>query len=112
LPAAIESFRPQILKVGEWLLSTISGLAMGLVIIVLSIIISGIFIANTANSYKLAVNIFTKIVGEKGRKMVDNSKMTIKSVVSGALGTAVIQSAIISVGFFVAGVPGAWRSLC
>lgn len=107
LSAAIDSFRPQIIKIGEWLLSTVSGIAMGAVVIFLSIIIAGIFLANSTNSYQFAVNIFTKIVGENGRKMVDNSKMTIKSVVNGVLGTALIQSTLISVGFFVAGVPGA-----
>jgi predicted PurR-regulated permease PerM len=57
--------------------------------------------------YKLATTIFTKFMGEKGIKMVDNSKATISSVVNGVLGTAVIQSSLIAIGFFVADVPGA-----
>lgn len=107
LTAAIESFRPQIRNIGEWMLSEIAGLAGGLFIFILSIIIAGIFLANSSNAYKLSINIFTKIVGDNGKKMVDNSKKTILSVVNGVIGTALIQTTIISIGFFVADVPGA-----
>jgi len=107
MTAALETFKPQIRNIGEWLLSTISGLAIGLILFILSIIIAGVFLTHSANGYILATTIFTKIMGEKGTKMVHNSKATVKSVVNGVLGTALIQSTLIAIGFFVADVPGA-----
>ena len=92
---------------GEWLLSAISGLVGGVFIFILSIIIAGILLTNSNGGYKLATNVFTRLVGSKGKEMVDNSKKTISSVIYGVIGTAVIQSTIISIGFFVADVPGA-----
>jgi predicted PurR-regulated permease PerM len=107
LSAALETYRPQIRSIGEWMLSAVSDLVTGLIMFIVSIIISGVFLVNSGASYKLAKSIATKLAGDKGTDMVDNSKRTIKSVVYGVLGTAVIQTAIISIGFFVAGVPGA-----
>lgn len=107
LTAALGQFKPQILNIGEWLLSAISGLVGGVFVFFLSIIIAGVFLSNSSGSYKLATNVFTRLVGDKGKEMVDNSKKTISSVIYGVMGTAIIQSAIISIGFFVADVPGA-----
>lgn len=107
LTAALDKFKPQILSMGEWLLSAISGLVGGVFIFILSIIIAGILLTNSNGGYKLATNVFTRLVGSKGKEMVDNSKKTISSVIYGVIGTAVIQSTIISIGFFVADVPGA-----
>jgi predicted PurR-regulated permease PerM len=39
--------------------------------------------------------------------MVDNSVATIRSVVQGVLGVALIQAALVGLGFMVAGIPGA-----
>jgi len=107
LTAAIEKFKPQILSIGEWLLSAISGLVGGVFIFIISIIIAGVFLSNSGGTYKLAINIFSRLVGSKGKEMVDNSKKTISSVVNGVIGTALIQTIIVSAGFFVADVPGA-----
>jgi predicted PurR-regulated permease PerM len=107
LTAALEHFKPQILSIGEWLLSAISGLVGGVFIFILSIIIAGVFLAKSNEGYKLATNVFEKLVGVKGKEMVDNSRKTISSVVNGVIGTALIQTTIISIGFYVADVPGA-----
>ena len=103
----IEKFSPQIQSAGEWLLGSVAGLVGSVFVFVFAIIIAGLFLANSDAGYKVALTVFNTLVGEKGTEMVDNTKATISSVVKGVLGVALIQSTLIAMGFFIAGVPGA-----
>ena len=53
------------------------------------------------------MGVFSRLVGDRGEHLVDNSTATIRSVVQGVLGVAIIQTTLISAGFYVADVPAA-----
>ncbi len=107
LEGAINKMSPQLKSIGTWLAGSITGLVGGFFIFIFAIIISGIFMVNAGSGYELSVRLFNHLAGSKGQIMVDNSVATIRSVVQGVLGVALIQAALVGVGFMVAGIPGA-----
>jgi len=49
----------------------------------------------------------TRIAGERGTRLLQIAGSTVRGVVYGILGTALVQGAVAFVGFLIAGVPGA-----
>jgi len=103
---AAEQFKPQIEALGHKVLNFFKSFMGSILVFMLSIIISGLFLANATSGYPFIYKLFNRLVGEeKGTEIVDNSRKTVSSVVTGILGTAVIQTAIISAAFFVFKIP-------
>lgn len=105
--SGIEHFAPQIKKVGGWLLAAISDLVKGFFMFIIAVIIAGVLLFNSDKCFDVANKVFSKLAGARGPELVKNAKLTISSVVNGVLGTALLQSIVISIGFFLADVPGA-----
>lgn len=62
----------------------------------------------------MATDLFVRLAGERGADFADISAKTVRNVVKGILGVAIIQSLLAGTGFVVAGVPGAglWAFFC
>ena len=62
----------------------------------------------------MARDLFVRLAGEGGADLVDISTKTVRSVVKGILGVAIIQALLAGIGLMVTGVPGAglWAFLC
>jgi predicted PurR-regulated permease PerM len=87
------------------------GAILGALQFALSIIIAGALIMNPESGHRTARNIAGSLMGdEAGDKMTHLSILTIRSVVNGILGIAVIQAAAAAIGLVVMGVPapGLW----
>ena len=79
----------------------------GLLDVALSILIAFFLYrdgAAAAGQLKAAVD---RIAGERGQRLLELAGNTVRSVVYGILGTALVQGVMAGVGFFIAGVPGA-----
>jgi len=48
-----------------------------------------------------------RIAGDRGRHLLEVAGRTVRGVVYGILGTALVQAVLAGIGFFIAGVPGA-----
>lgn len=72
--------------------------------IVLSVIIAGVLMASTS-AQNLATNFIMRIAGDKGDEILDITVSTVRQVVKGILGVAIIQTMIQAVGLFLCGVP-------
>ena len=107
MDGAMKKMAPQLKSGGRWLAGTISGLVGGFFIFIFAIIISGIFLTYADASYDLSSKVFNRLLGARGQEMLTNSIATIRSVVNGILGVALIQAALVGVGFMVADIPGA-----
>lgn len=107
LEGLLNQYSDQAGEVAKWLLSTITSLVGTVLLFIGSIIVSGIFLSNAKGGHKAAVGVFSRLVGDRGEHLVDNSTATIRSVVQGVLGVAIIQTTLISAGFYVADVPAA-----
>jgi predicted PurR-regulated permease PerM len=90
------------------------GTTMGLLQFTLSIIIAGILMANAKGGGNFIRELFVSLAGERGNDFADISNVTIRNVVKGILGVAIIQGLLAGAGFMVAGVPvaGVWAFLC
>jgi len=89
-----------------WLLKVGLTLGGGLVQLALSIFIAfflfrdGVSVANRLN------NLVQRIGGERGKHLLTVAGRTVRGVVYGILGTALVQAVLAGIGFLIAGVPG------
>jgi predicted PurR-regulated permease PerM len=107
MDGAMQKMSPQLKSMGTWLAGTISGLVGSFFIFIFAIIISGMFLSYAESGYDLSFRIFNRFLGTKGKDMLVNSIATIRSVVNGILGVALIQACLVGLGFMVADIPGA-----
>ena len=93
--------------VGSWLLKTGLMLGSGLLELALSILLTFFLLRNgpmVAESMAVGIE---RIAGERGRHLLTVAGDTVRGVVYGILGTALVQAVLAGIGFFIAGVPGA-----
>jgi predicted PurR-regulated permease PerM len=114
LKATLTRFQHQLKAISLWLLKAATGTVLGLVQFALAIIIAGIFMANARGSGNMAKALFVRLAGERGAGFADIATKTVRNVVKGILGVAIIQSLLAGMGFWVAGVPaaGLWAFIC
>lgn len=105
LGETLKGFLPQIAAWSEKLLGTLASTGIGLLQFAASIIIAGIFLVFFEKGSKSGRQIFQKVVGERGDEFLDISLHTIRSVASGVLGVAVLQTTLMGVGLILADVP-------
>jgi predicted PurR-regulated permease PerM len=103
-----DEIRPYLLKFLDLLKSS----AKGLLLFSLSIAISGVMLAYAKEGTDMLKTIFTKLAGKMGEDMAESAEVTIRNVVKGILGVALIQSIFAGVG--LAGIPfaGVWILIC
>ena len=103
----VERHEPQIRATGKSLIAAAASIGGGVLQFILSIIISGILVANAAGSYQVTSRIFSRLINaEHGQEYADLAKDTIRSVAQGVLGVAAIQSVLSAIGMIVMDVPG------
>jgi predicted PurR-regulated permease PerM len=114
LMTTLTRFAPQLKAISLKLLESALGTTMGLLQFTLSIIIAGVLMANAKGGGNLARELFVSLAGKRGDDFADISTITIRNVVKGILGVALIQGLLAGMGFMIAGVPGAgvWAFLC
>ena len=114
LKATLLRYAPQLKTISLRLLEFAMGTTMGLLQFTLSIIIAGVLMANAKGGGNLVRDLFVSLAGERGRDFADISTITVRNVVKGILGVAIIQGLLAGMGFMIAGVPGAglWAFLC
>ncbi|NOQ89144.1 MAG: AI-2E family transporter [Gammaproteobacteria bacterium] len=108
LEATLIKYEKETKKVGKAIVSGAAGAAGTILQFVLSIIISGILVANASGAYDVTIKIFTRLTNEvHGKTYADLSKATIRSVAQGVLGVAIIQALLAALERIVMDVP-AW----
>lgn len=107
LSGLFEMFAPQIKEFAPSILSFATGLAGTLLLFIVSLIISGALLVNTKSAEKAAKLIFSTLAGKEGKEFAKLASATIRGVVQGVLGTAVLQTIFLSIGLFAIGFPGA-----
>ncbi|MBW2208543.1 MAG: AI-2E family transporter, partial [Deltaproteobacteria bacterium] len=107
LAATLNKMGPQLKNVGIRLLSTAANAGGGILKFLVSIVIAGVLLANTASASQVARALATRLAGERGTMALKLAEATVRSVALGILGVALIQSFLAGLGFLVVGVPGA-----
>jgi len=98
---------PQLKRIGQFLLSSITGLIGTVFMFIIAIIIAGVFLSNAEDGHNVALKLFKKFTANRAAELLNLSVLTIRSVMQGVIGVAVIQAILVGIGFFFAGVPGA-----
>jgi predicted PurR-regulated permease PerM len=92
--------------VATWLLKAGFALGAGLLQLALSILITFFLLRNGTVVGKQLHAAIERIGGERGHYLLEVAGDTVRGVVYGILGTALVQAVMAGVGFFIAGVPG------
>lgn len=113
LSQAAQEHLPEIKAIGMKVVSGIASAGAAYLKLIVAIIIAAVMLVYAESGSQLAQNIFVKVAGSKGEEYLQMSSKTIRSVVKGILGVAFIQSALVGIGFAVAGIPatGLWVML-
>ncbi|WP_203425243.1 AI-2E family transporter [Sinorhizobium sp. BG8] len=99
------SLKPYFGPTVQWLAALGASLGIAVVQMLLAIILAGVFLATQGSTKETFHTIGRRLGGPTGESLVDVAVRTIRSVVQGVMGTALIQSALSGIGFAIAGVP-------
>jgi len=108
LEETLVKYQTETKKIAKAIILGAAGAAGTILQFVLSIIISGILLANAEGAYQITIKIFNRLTNiETGKEYTDLAKATIRSVAQGVLGVAMIQALLSALGMMVMDVP-AW----
>jgi len=88
LEATILKYSTQLVSVGDKFLGVVKSVASNFILLLLSMIISGIFLVNTEKSRKSAVSFANRLAGKGGEDFIEMIVLTIRNVAKGILGVA------------------------
>lgn len=108
LESTFIALKPTLKEYAGTMASAIGGALGGILQFVISLIIAAVFLANSEKSVKVYHAISRRLVGEKGIEWAELSALTIRSVVQGVIGIAMIQAIFMFVGMIMVDVPLAW----
>jgi predicted PurR-regulated permease PerM len=98
-------FTPYFGVVAETGLSLLLGLANGVLSFVLALIVAFFFFASGERLGRVITLLMVRIAGEQAPRLIDVTGATIRGVVYGILGTAVVQGILTSLGLWALGIP-------
>ena len=104
---ALKILAPQLKTILPGLLSASAGIGLTVLQFFFSILISGALLAKAQSAAAVARAFCNRLFGERGAEFQNLVGSTIRSVTSGILGVALIQTALAAGGFLVVGLPGA-----
>lgn len=111
---SVKGYSSQLKSIGKWILDALMGTGIGFLQFLISIVISGVFLATSGSGGKFMQKLFVKLVGDRGEEFAYTTENTIRNVSKGVIGVAFIQSFLAGIVFVLAGVPyaGLWAILC
>ena len=97
---------PQLKTILPRLLSASAGIGLTVLQFFFSILISGALLAKAQSATAVARAFANRLFGQRGAEFHTLISSTIRSVTSGILGVALIQTVLAAGGFLVVGLPG------
>jgi len=105
LKATLEPFKDDIKKAIKGFASAL-GSGLGTIFMFIgSMIIAAVFLIGSEGSVKFYETVLRRLVGDKGEEWANLSALTVRSVVMGVLGVAVIQAFFALIGMAIMGIP-------
>ena len=103
----VKQFSPQLKAAVPGVVSASAGISLTVLQLVLSVLLAGGLLANAQFGDELTRSLANRLFGARGPEFQELVGRTIRSVTSGILGVALIQTALAAVGFLFVGLPGA-----
>lgn len=108
LGEALGRVAPQLRAASAWLLRAAGQAGVGMLQLIASLVISGVMLARSEGRQVAIRRLAMRLAGpERGAALAALGDATVKSVVQGILGVAVIQALLAGLGFAVIGIPAA-----
>jgi predicted PurR-regulated permease PerM len=107
LNTVLKMFAPQIKTIIPELLAASAGIGLTVLQFAFSILIAGGLLAYVQGGAEVSRSLANRLFGDKGPEYEELAASTIRSVTTGVLGVAVIQSIFAGIGFLAVGLPGA-----
>ena len=107
LRSLVDKHDAELKKYTKWFLGKIAATGLNLLVFIFSVILAGVFLVSATGAKRAFESVFTRLAGSRGAELTELSQATVKSVVTGILGIAVIQTLLAGLGFIVMGVPAA-----
>lgn len=113
LTELLRPLAPQIRKVIPGLLAASASVGLAVLQFLLAILVAGALLAKSRDSIDVTRALFSRLFGNKGPEYEALVEATIRSVTTGILGVALIQSLLAGLSFLAVGLPGAglWAML-
>ncbi|MCT4624540.1 MAG: AI-2E family transporter [Schleiferiaceae bacterium] len=92
-------------KIGLFLFGSVAVAGKGLFMFIAAVIVSGLLLIYSSRGRKFADGLSVKLAGKRGHEIVHLAETTTRSVVTGVLGVAIIQSSLAGIGFMLAEIP-------
>jgi predicted PurR-regulated permease PerM len=105
IDAMVAFFKPYFGMIAEFGLALVLGLANGVLGFILALVIAFFFYAAGDRFASVLAALLGRIAGARGPRLIQVTGMTIRGVVYGILGTAVIQGMLTTLGLWLTGVP-------
>jgi predicted PurR-regulated permease PerM len=112
LEGFVMGHQDELISAAKTIASGIAGIGGALLVLIVSLIVAGVILA-TPGSENFGRLFFRRLVGARGNEFAETVAGTVRSVVKGVIGVAIIQSILIGLGMVIAGVPyaGLWTIL-
>jgi predicted PurR-regulated permease PerM len=114
LETFIHAHSNQIADLAKSQVKRVGSSVLGVLMFVMSIVIAGVFMTYAESCGAATKRFFVRVGGlNPGGEWAPLAVATVRSVLQGVIGVAVIQTALIAIGLFVAGIPGAplWSAI-
>jgi predicted PurR-regulated permease PerM len=113
LQGTLHKFAPQLKKTGIALLGKAGGGIKDIFMFIISVAIAGALLATAEKGTRVLSRIMSRFAGSKGDDILTLSTATIRGVMQGVIGVAVIQATLSVAGMLLVGVPaaGLWAVL-
>ncbi len=113
LSTLVKQFEPQLKSTALYLIGLVGGGIKAVFLFVVSIIIASALLANAQKASIATRRIMCRFSGEKGPEIMALATATIRAVMLGVVGVAIIQSVLSAIGMMIMGVPfkGLWAVL-
>jgi len=113
LDAVLKKFAPQIKAMAGTLLVKAGGGAKAVFMFIISVAIAGALLATAEGGSSVTDKIVIRFAGEKGPDIITLGTATIRGVMQGVIGVAVIQAILAALGMLLVGVPaaGLWAGM-
>ncbi len=105
LEETLRQYQPQLLEYGGKIVSALGSGVGALLQFVIALVIAAVFLSKSDESVNVYYAISRHLMGERGVEWAQLSALTVRSVVQGVIGIAVIQGALSLIGLLVVGVP-------
>ncbi len=109
----LKQFEPQLKMAFGYFLGLIKGGVKAVLVFVISIAIASAILATADTAAQVSKRILRRFAGEKAHELGSLATATIRAVMLGVVGVAIIQSVLAAAGMLVVGVPlaGLWAVL-